>query len=117
MIVALDNYGDVYLSLLQSNTNQYSFGEYVEQLASCLDEDRPGWRSDTVWQLDGAKWHTTESLEQLFKKLKIPVMISAPYSYDGAVAELFFAMFKRDHINEEQLATSKSKYHLHLTLP
>jgi len=50
-------------------------------------------------------------LEDLFQKLKIPVMVSAPYSYDGAVAEMFFAMFKRGHINQQSMATSKSKYH------
>jgi len=36
-------------------------------------------------------------------------MISAPYSYDGAVAELFFAQFKRGELNTYQVATSKSK--------
>ena len=109
MIVALDNYGDIYLALMQSNTNQYSFSEYISDLAQVLDEDRPGWRKNTIWQLDGARWHSTEMLKELFAKLNIQVMISAPYSYDGAVAELFFAMFKCGHINREGLATSKSK--------
>ena len=36
-------------------------------------------------------------------------MISAPYSYDVAVCELFFSMFKRGELNHQQLATSKSK--------
>ena len=49
MIAALDNYGDVYISLIQNNTNQYTFAEYAQDLADCLDEDRPGWRKNTVW--------------------------------------------------------------------
>ena len=116
MIAALDNFGDVYISLLQYNTNQYTFAEYVQDLADNLDEDRPGWRKNTVWQLDGAKYHKTPMLKELLQKLKIKAMISAPYSYDGAVAELFFSMFKRDHINIQELATSKSKFHSFLIL-
>ena len=32
MIAALDNFGDLYISLLQNNTNQYSFNEYIVNL-------------------------------------------------------------------------------------
>ena len=49
MIAALDNFGDIYISLIQNNTNQYTFAEYVQDLADVLDEDRPGWRKNTVW--------------------------------------------------------------------
>ena len=109
MIAALDTVGDLYLSLLQNNTNQYSFNEYMVQLVDQLDMDRPGWREDTVIQLDGARWHKTESTKELFKKLNIPVMISAPYSYSGAVCEHFFSMFKNGEINFHELGTTKSK--------
>ena len=60
------------------------------ELVKQLDGDRPGWRTNTVMQLDEAKYHKTPMLKDLFKKLELPVMISAPYSYDGAVVELFF---------------------------
>ena len=30
MIVALDNHGDLYITVMQNNTNQYTFGEYVK---------------------------------------------------------------------------------------
>ena len=109
MIAALDNMGDLYISLLQQNSNQYSFCEYMKQLVQQLDQDRPLWRADTVLQLDGAKYHRTALLKDLFQELQVPVMISAPYSYDAAVAELFFAMFKRGELNPMQLGTSKSK--------
>ena len=79
-----------------------------------LDHDRPKWRDDTIVQLDGAKYHKTNLIKELFKELQVPVMISAPYSYDAAVAELFFAAFKRDEINQMHLATSKSKSCLRL---
>ena len=64
-----------------------------------LDEDRPDWRSDTIIQLDGAKYHLTSQVQELLKEKKVPALVSAPYSYDGAVAELFFATFKYGDIN------------------
>ena len=48
MIVALDNHGDIYLSLMQSNTNQDTFCNYISHLVEQLDKDRPNWRLDTV---------------------------------------------------------------------
>ena len=60
MMAAVDNYGDAYLSLLQANTNQYTFAEFVRELVRILDKDRPQWRSDTIWLVDGAKMHTTQ---------------------------------------------------------
>lgn len=109
MIAALDNHGNLYLSVMQTNTNQDSFCEYIVQLVQQLDRDRPGWRSNTVWQLDGAKYHQTSQVKCLLEKLSVPAMISGPYSYDGSVAELFFSMFKRGEINIQKLATTKSK--------
>ena len=117
MIVALDNLGDLYLSVLQANTNRYTFCEYVSHLILQLDRDRPGWREDTVWQLDCAKWHLTEEVKQLFGKHQVPVVVSAPYSYDWAVVELFFAMWKRGELNMQRLAVTKSKSLNHLILP
>jgi len=112
MIVALDNFGDLYLCLSQANTNQYTFSEYIRHLVKCLDRDRPKWRSNTVIQVDGAKWHTTEMLERLYQKLKVPIMVSAPYSFDAAVAELFFSQFKRGELNLQSLGLTKSKCRL-----
>ena len=44
MMAAVDNFGDAYLSLLQANTNQYTFAEFVRGLVKILDADRPNWR-------------------------------------------------------------------------
>ena len=32
MMAAVDNFGDAYLSLLQANTNQYTYAEFVREL-------------------------------------------------------------------------------------
>ena len=61
-------------------------------------------------QLDGALWHTAGEVEDFFNEQKIPYIISAPYSYDGAVAELFFALFKQGEVNPTGLKMTKSKY-------
>ena len=68
-------------------------------------------------QIDGAKYHKTPQVKDLVRQLRIPIVISAPYSWDGAPAELFFAMWKRDQINIQKLATSKSKYQRMSKLP
>lgn len=109
MVVALDNFGDLYLSVHQSNTNQDSFSNFMVHLIKALDEDRPGWRQDTIIQMDGAKYHLTDQVKSVLEQHKVPALVSAPYSYDGAVAELFFATFKCGELNLQGVATSKSK--------
>ena len=84
----------------------------MKKLVQQLDKDRSDWRTDTILQLDGAKYHKTALVKDLFQELQVPVMISAPYSYDADVVELLFAMFKRGELNHLQLATSKSKQSL-----
>ena len=59
MMAAVDNFGDAYLSLVQANNNQYSFTEFIRELVKKLNEERPDWREDTVWLMDGAKMHST----------------------------------------------------------
>ena len=59
MIAALDSHGELYLCLMQPNTNTATFSEYMRHLVRQLDQDRPKWRADTVLQLDGATWHKT----------------------------------------------------------
>ena len=99
MIVALDNFGDIYISLMQANTNQDTFSNYLCALVEQLDKDRPGWQSNTIVQIDGAAWHKTAQVKSLLRKLNVQAIISAPYAFDSAVAELFFSMFKRGNIN------------------
>lgn len=66
MMVGVDNFGEAYLSLLQANTNQYTFAEFIRELVKILDENRPNWRSDTVLLVDGAKMHTTELVKDIY---------------------------------------------------
>ena len=72
-----------------------------------LDSQRKGWRDDTVLLLDGAKYHISDSTQQLMRHLEIPVLFTGPYSYDGSPVELFFAYFKNQNINPYGNPTGK----------
>ena len=78
-------------------------------MVSLLDEQRKGWRNDTVFQLDGASWHTSRETIEVIERLKIPIIISAPYSYDAAPVERFFAYVKRGNINPDGFQNPKNK--------
>ena len=82
---------------------------FFTELAKTLDFDRPGWRNDTIVQLDGASYHKSRDTVKLLRKLGVPFCISAPYSYDGAAAELVFAMLKSGDLNPNNMPLSKSK--------
>ena len=70
---------------------------YLTNLAIKLDMERPTWREDSVVLLDGARPHIAEqTVNHIVNKLKMPVIFTAPYSYDAAPCELFFAYFKND---------------------
>ena len=60
-------------------------------------------------QFDGATYHTSKETLEVFQRLKISTIISAPYSYDAAPCELYFARLKRGDMNPENLKLSKSK--------
>ena len=61
---------------------------------------------------DGAMWHTSNSTIAVYERLNIPVLISAPYSYDGSPIELLFSCLKRGDINPDDLPLTKSKFYL-----
>ena len=60
--------------------------------------------------MDGASYHTANSTLELVDKLRLPIMISGPYSYESAPAELFFAAFKNSDINPHHVPTTKGHF-------
>jgi hypothetical protein len=58
MILALDTHGEVYISLTQANSNAKIMKIYFHQLVKKLDQQRPGWRKDTIVLLDNAAYHS-----------------------------------------------------------
>ena len=79
MTVGADSLGNVYFSLSQSNSNQATFGLFMRQLVLKLDKERPNWRRNTLVTLDGARYHRTQAILDLFASLDIPVAMLGPY--------------------------------------
>ena len=47
---------------------------------------------------------------QMLERLRVPITMSGPYSFDTAVAELFFSKFKADDINPNAVPVSKTHF-------
>ena len=77
-----------------------------------LDEERPAWREDTIFLVDGAKLHTSELVQDIYQKLKIPIMVTPPYSWNLVATEKWHALFKAGELNPTGKAMTKSKYPL-----
>ena len=54
VIACLNSFGELYLSLTQSNTNENVMEIYLHNLCNKLDKEKPGWRKNFVIFLDGA---------------------------------------------------------------
>ena len=110
MIVAVDRYGEVYLSLTQSNSNQSMMGIFIERLSLKLDKTNPHWRNNTIICWDGAAYHKAAGTQKLLERLNVPIMMLGPYSYNAAPCELFFAAFKSADINPSKVPLGKGNF-------
>ena len=107
MIVGLDTFGSVYLSLLQSNSNSKIMEIFIIELVKKLDGERAEWRKNTVILLDSAPYHCSPATLRVLEKQKVPIIFTGPHSYDAAPCELFFAHFKSKDINPRHVPTGK----------
>ena len=110
MITAIDTEGRIYLSLTQTNTDSNVFCMFLTKLTCLLTRERPGFRSNTVFVVDGASWHQSEATLRHYKRLQLKVIISGPYSYSAAVCELFFSQFKSKELNPEHRQVGKRNF-------
>jgi hypothetical protein len=85
---------------------------YLQHLVAKLDEDRPGWRTDSLVQLDGAPYHKSDSTLKLLHSLQVPFIISAPYSFDASPIELYFSRLKYGVLNPNNHRMIKSKWNI-----
>ena len=65
------------------------------------------WREDIVFLMDGASYHRSAETRKCISHLNMKVILSAPYSYESAPAELWFAHFKRGSFNPNAIKTGK----------
>ena len=107
LIAALDTEGRVYYSLTQANTDQNVMLAFLIGLMHLLDLESPSWREDTIFLLDGARYHTGSEIRTYMRKLELEVIWSAPYSYSTAPIELVFAALKFGELNPDGVPTGK----------
>ena len=121
MIAAISSTGDVYLSLVQANSNSKLMKVYFRNLAQLLDLKHPGWRKTHVWLMDNVKYHRSAETMKILEELQVPIIFTGPHSYDAArkcpdfhadhllplAAELLFAHFKAVDINPRKVKTGR----------
>jgi len=99
VIAAISTEGETYLSLSIASTDDDTYRLFVKKLSAKLDQERPGWREDTVIVQDGAPYHGSQKTRAYFAHLGIRTMFTAPYSYSGSPVELYFAALKSINLN------------------
>jgi transposase len=57
--------------------------------------------------MDGASYHIHEDTIKYLERNQVNVFIAAPYSYDGAAAEMWFSYLKSKDLNPNLLSTGK----------
>ena len=67
VIVALDNFGEVFMCLSQDNTDAQNMILFLHHLIIMLDFKNPLWRNHTVFQLDGASYHKCDETLEFLK--------------------------------------------------
>jgi hypothetical protein len=97
----------LYFSLTQVNTDSEIKVLFLIDLAAKLDSDRPDWRSDTIILIDNASYNASSYTTKCIRKLGLPVMFSAPYSYDASAVERHFGYFKQAVILDKTQSSGK----------
>ena len=107
MILGIDTRGQIYVSLIQSNSNASTMRIFFQQLVKKLEEERPYWHKNTIIMLDNATYHTCGTTMKLFEELGVPVLFTGSHSYSASPVELTFAAFKSKDINPSWYSTGK----------
>ena len=108
MITAVSSEGYVWMALTQCNTNEDVFQMFMAYLSRCLTKKfGNGWREQIVCVMDGASYHRSAATRRCVSHLRMQVVLSAPYSYSAASAELWFSLFKRGDFNQGDVKTGR----------
>ena len=107
LIAAIDNYGQVYISLVQSNTTSSMMKLFLWELTKTLDAEDANWREHTLLMHDGAPYFGSRETMQVCRELDLPIFLLAPYSYLMQPIEMFFGIIKSKNINPTGQLTSK----------
>jgi transposase len=103
----MNNHGEAYLSLSQSNTDSDRVILFFHYFFQLLDLAQADWRENSILLIDGARYHSSDETLEYLRRNTVALFISAPYSYDAAAAEMWFSYFKSKDLNPEKKSTGK----------
>ena len=75
------------VAVSQGNTDSEVVLTFFRKLVAHLEVEVPNWRRDTIFVLDGAKYHTSNVAQQYFGALELEVIITGPYSPGSSPVE------------------------------
>ena len=83
------------MALYTINTDSDMMMLFMSHLTKILAKENPGFRDDTIFLLDGAAYHKSKETRTFYDQQKLKIMLSAAYSWSGAVCENFYGYFKQ----------------------
>ena len=81
---------------------------FMRHLVRHLDQESAGWVDNSVILLDNAPYHVSKKIRRQFRRMQIPIMYSAAYSYTTAPIESFFSLLKTDELFHWSIDTGKT---------
>ena len=57
MLAAIDNFGELYFSIVQANVDHEIFCVFISKLVAKLTSENSKWKRDTILMLDNAPYH------------------------------------------------------------
>jgi hypothetical protein len=102
--MAIDNWGKIYATLTNVNTDSTIMSLYIRELVKVLSKEDPNWRRSTMITHDGASYVRNSAFINVLKELHVPFMITAPHSYNIAWVELLFGAIKTGVLNPDDEA-------------
>ena len=76
---------------------------FMKYLIKELEKEDSDWRSQSIFLLDGARYHTSEDMRDYLKKMQVDVIYSGPYSYSAAPIEMLFSALKNGNLNPNKV--------------
>ena len=111
MLAAIDNFGEVYLSLTQANTSANVWLLFYTKLVEKLQRENPDFRRNTLIVVDGCSAHVAKAVKEQLLLIGVPLAVTAGYSYQSSPIEYFFSQFKRTDLNLERKPMGKKVSH------
>ena len=95
------------MALTTVNTTSEVICLFLKRLVYRLNLEDSNFRNKTIFQLDGATYHTSYETRNFLTNSGVQTIISGPYGYNIAPIEMFFAALKATDMNPARIKTGK----------